>query len=105
MAADTGKFHGIVKLDSNGEISCFCSYDEYLQGKCGCRDRFDCPEAFIEATILPGTRPSDKVKQTIKAAKKVGSNLRKSTRHLDSSIKKGIAQLEKDVRAIKRFKF
>ena len=53
------KFHGIVKFNAVGEVDCFCTYEEYLRKGCACREQFNCPEAMIEITVIPGTRPSD----------------------------------------------
>ena len=104
MATNSKKFHGIVLLDVNDEIVCFCSYDDYLQGNCACRDKFDCPEALIEVTVLPGTRPSDKIKKIVKDVKRARKDVVKHTRVMHNSIKKGLADLEKAVRKSGRFK-
>ncbi len=98
------KFHGIILLNDNDEIVCFCSYDDYLQGNCACRDKYDCPEALIEVTVLPGSRPSDKMKRAVKDIKKASKDVVKHTRIINNSIKKGLVDLEKAVRKAGRFK-
>lgn len=88
------KFHGIVRFDATGETVCFCSYEEYLRKGCACRERFDCPEAMIEITVLPGTRPSD---QKIEFLKKAERKIKKVSKSINS-IKKGISRLERDMK-------
>lgn len=104
MSNSPKKFHGIVLIDKNDEIVCFCSYSDYLQGNCACREKYDCPEAFIEVTVIPGTRPSDKIKQVVKNVKKASRDVLNNTRRMNNSIKKGLAELEKSVRKAGRFK-
>lgn len=91
----SSRFRAIVKLDDKEEIECFCPYDEYLQGKCVCREEFDCPEAFIEVTVLPNSRPSDKtasvIKKSARETKKAERELKKAT----DRIKQGVNRLEK----------
>lgn len=89
--SETKKFHGIVKFNTLGEVECFCSYDEYLRKGCACREKFDCPEAMIEITTIPGTRPSD---QELEPVKKAEKDIKKSI----NSIKKGVSRLERDMR-------
>ena len=80
MSGNT-KFHGIVRFDSTGEIVCFCSYEEYLRKGCACRERFDCPEAMIEITVLPGTKPSDR---SMESLKKAGRKIKKVSKSINS---------------------
>ncbi len=92
--SNSKKIHGVVRLDAVGEIVCFCSYDNYLRKRCVCRDHFDCPEAMIEITIIPGTRPSD---QNLEPIQKLKRTVKKATRDINS-IKKGVSRLERDMR-------
>ena len=88
------KSHGIVRLNSDGKVVCFCPYDDYLRNRCVCRDKFDCPEAMIEVTVIPGTRPSD---QDLEPLRKAERTIKKVTKNINS-IKKGISRLERDMR-------
>ena len=67
--------HALVNLSVDGNLICFCPYEEYLQGLCECRERFDCPESIIEITVLPNSRPSDqearKIRKATREVKKV----------------------------------
>jgi hypothetical protein len=96
VAENDRKFHCVLHLDDEGEVVCFCPYEEAVQGRCVCRDAYNCSEAMMEITIIPGTRPSDRdfepLKKVEKAAKKVSKNL--------DSIKKGISRLERDMKKI-----
>jgi len=92
--SESKKFHGIVRTDGNGNLVCFCSYEEYLRGVCGCREQFNCPEAMIEFTVLPGTKPSD---QDLLPLKKAKRNIKKVTKNINS-IKQGVSRLERDMR-------
>lgn len=97
----SSRFRAVVKIDDRGELECFCSYDEYLQGKCVCREEFNCPEAFIEVTVLPNSRPSDKgvsvLKKSMRETKKAGRDLKRAT----DRIKQGVNRLEKVTRGNK----
>ena len=92
--SDVKKFHGIVRMDGAGEVVCFCSYDEYLRNGCGCREKFNCPEAMIEITVIPGTRPLDRSLKPFREAEKSIQKISKNV----SSIKKGLSRLERDMR-------
>lgn len=88
-------FRAIVNLDEDGDVTCFCPYDNYLKGKCECREKFNCPEAMIEITVLPKSRPSEQAQAGIK---KVTRELKDSERKMKKSndrIKQGLSQLEK----------
>jgi hypothetical protein len=88
-------FRAIVNLDEDGDVTCFCPYENYLKGECACRDRFDCPEAMIEITVLPKSRPSEQAELGIK---KVARELKESERTMKKAndrIKQGLSQLEK----------
>ncbi len=92
------KFHAIVRFDSNGEVICFCSYDEYLRGKCACRDNYNCPEAMIDITVFPNSRPSDQeVKKVERAGKEINKALKKATEETNR-IKQGVSRLEKAIK-------
>ena len=94
--------HVILHTDAAGDIKCFCPYEEYLQGLCVCREKFDCPEAIIEFKILAGTKPSE---QTGASLNKIERELKKTERVIKQNtgkIKQGLASLEK---AIQRSKF
>lgn len=96
-------FRAIVHLDDKGEILCFCPYDEYLRGQCVCRDKYDCPEAMIEVTVLPKSRPSDK---SVQSAERAAKNLKKANQEVKKAndrIKQGVDRLEKALRG-SRFK-
>ena len=88
------KFHGIVRLDVGEEVICFCSYEDYLREGCVCKEKFNCPEAMIEITIIPGTRFSDNSLDPFKKAEK---SIQKISKNI-SSIKKGVSRLERDMR-------
>ena len=88
-------FRAIVNLDEDGDVTCFCPYENYLKGHCKCRDKFDCPEAMIEITVLPKSRPSEQAELGIK---KVARELKESERTMKKAndrIKQGLSQLEK----------
>ncbi len=88
------EFRGIVNINDKGEVICFCSHTEALQGKCLCRNKDNCPEAIISIEIIPGTRPSEQgVKQASKAKQTIAKEVTK--------IKEGLAHLEKAVRKTK----
>lgn len=94
--------HVILNADETGDIKCFCPYEEYLQGRCVCREKFDCPEAIIEFKILAGTKPSEQIGASLN---KIDRELRKTKRVIERNagkIKQGLASLEK---AIHRSKF
>ncbi len=92
------KFHGIVNFNEAGEVVCFCSYEEYLRGKCFCRETKDCPEAMIEITVMPNSKPSDKGIQKIKKAQKETSNALKKATEQTNRIKQGVTRLEKAIK-------
>lgn len=97
------KFHGIVNFNAAGEVICFCSYEEYLRGKCVCRETKDCPEAMIEITVLPNSTPVQKnVREIKKAHKEVSKALKKATEQTNR-IKQGVTRLEKAIKG-SRFK-
>ncbi len=88
-------FRAIVNVDADGDVTCFCPYENYLKGNCKCRVKFDCPEAMIEITVLPKSRPSEQVELGIK---KIARELKKSERTVKKAndrIKQGLSQLEK----------
>jgi len=95
------KFHGIVNLDDNGEVVCFCSYAEYEAGRCACRIGKDCPEAMIEISVIPGTKPSE---QVTSASRELEKTI-KDFEHGAKTIKQGLYELEKTLRGRKDFKF
>jgi hypothetical protein len=88
------EFRGVVNIDAKGEVVCFCSHSEVLQGKCLCRNRDDCPEAIISVEVMPGTRPSEQgISKIVKAKKNVAQDVVK--------IKEGLSRLEQAVRKTK----
>ena len=92
------KFHAIVRFDSQGEVVCFCSYEDYLRGQCECRDKYNCPEAMIDITVLPSSKPSE---QGLQKVKKTAKEMTKTTKKVvaeTNRIKQGLAQLEKNIR-------
>jgi len=92
------KFHAIVRFNTNGDLVCFCPYDNYLRGGCGCRDKYDCPEAMIEITVLPKSKPSE---QTVNKIKKADKDITKSLKQTEVSlnrIKQGVSRLEKAIK-------
>lgn len=91
----SSKFRAIVKLDEKGEIECFCPYDEYLKGICTCREEYNCPEAYIEITVLPNSRPSDKVLGIIKNNKREVKKVERQIKKETDRIKQGINQIER----------
>lgn len=88
-------FRAIVNVDAEGDVTCFCPYENYLKGNCECRVKFDCPEAMIEITVLPKSRPSEQAELGIK---KIAREIKKSERVVKKAndrIKQGLSQLEK----------
>jgi len=89
------EFRGVVNINEKGEVVCFCSQAEALQGKCLCQQRDNCPEAVISIEVIPGTRPSEKgIRKVAKSAEDVNKEVIK--------IKEGLTRLEK---AVKNSKF
>ena len=88
------EFRGVVNIDSRGDIICFCSQREVLQGKCICHKKDDCPEAVISVEVIEGTRPSEK---NIDQVSKSISEITKST----VKIKEGLSKLEQSVKKTK----
>lgn len=97
MTSESKSFRAIVNLDSKGEILCFCPYDEYLQGLCACREEYDCPEAVIELTVLPNSRPSEKVSGESKKVQRAVKAAEKEIKRSADRIKQGVNRLEKTV--------
>ena len=91
------KFHALVNLNSEGDILCFCPYDEYLQGLCKCRDQFDCPEAIIEVTVLPKSRPSEQETQDLRRVTREAKRVDKELKKTSHRIKQGVGRLEKAI--------
>ena len=89
------EFRGVVNINDKGEIVCFCSQMEALQGKCVCKTRDNCPDAIITIEIISGTTPVEQgIRKVKKASKDVGVEL--------DRIKQGLVKLEK---AVKNTKF
>ena len=89
------EFRGVVNINDRGEVVCFCSQEEALQGKCLCQKEKDCPEAIISVEVIPGTRPSEKeVKQILKTKENFTKEVTK--------IKEGLSRLEQ---AVKKTRF
>jgi len=92
------KFHGIVNFNEAGEVVCFCSYEEYLRGKCVCRETKDCPEAMIEITVMPTSKPSEKGVREIKKVQKETTKALKKVTAQTNRIKQGVTRLEKAIK-------
>ena len=88
-------FRAIVNLDKDGDVTCFCPYENYLKGNCVCRDKDDCPEAMIEITVLPKSRPSEQVGIGLKKVTKELKNSDRTMKKANDRIKQGLSQLEK----------
>lgn len=89
------EFRGVVNINEQGEIVCFCSQEEAMRGQCLCQKKYDCPEAMISVEVLPGTRPSEQgIKQVVVGTERVAKEVTK--------IKEGLSRLEQ---AIKKTKF
>ena len=96
------KRHVIANIDEDGDLICFCPYEDYLKGDCVCRDNADCPEAMIEITILPNSRPSQRgVQKVISEVKKVEKQVKQVVKSTNR-IKEGLNSLD---RAMKKNKF
>ncbi len=92
------ELHVIVNIGSDGDIKCFCPYDEYLQGKCACREKYNCPEAILEVKVISGTKPSDQIIQpAVKATRDMDKVTRKIKGHA-RKIKEATARFEKSVK-------
>jgi hypothetical protein len=85
------EFRGVVNINDVGDVICFCSQKEVLQGKCLCQNRDNCPEAIISIDVIPGSRPSEKGTQKItKSQDKLSKEVTK--------IKEGLSRLEQAVK-------
>jgi hypothetical protein len=88
------EFRGVVNINEQGEIVCFCSLEEAMRGHCVCQNKYDCPEAIISVETLPGTKPSEKgAKQIVTDTERVAKEVTK--------IKEGLSRLEQAVRKTK----
>lgn len=98
------RFHAIVNFDENGEVVCFCSYEEYKAGRCACRHKQDCPEAMIEISVIPGTKPSEQLTtQITQKSRELKSNLQEIEKSA-TKIKQGLSSLEKSLKGRKDFR-
>lgn len=88
-------FRAIVNLDEDGDVTCFCPYENYLKGNCSCRDKFDCPEAMIDITVLPNSRPSEQARTEIKKVTKSLKDSEREVKKASDRIKQGLSHLEK----------
>lgn len=88
------EFRGVVNINEEGEVVCFCSHKEVLQGKCSCQKKYNLPESLISIEVLPGTRPSER------GVKKLEDAGEKAIREVNK-IKEGLTQLEKSIRGTK----
>jgi hypothetical protein len=89
------EFRGVVNINEQGEIVCFCSLEEALRGQCLCQNKYDCPEAIISVETLPGTKPSERgIRQVVVDTERVAKEVTK--------IKEGLSRLEQ---AVKKTKF
>lgn len=88
------KLHCIVNLNVEGEVICFCSYEEYTQGRCACRDQYDCPEALIEVEVLPNTKPSEQAVIKLRNSSKEMEQALRGAEAGAKKIKEGLSRLE-----------
>ena len=91
--------HVLINIDEDGAILCFCPYESYLLGDCGCRGKNNCPEATLEITVLPNSRPSDQTMGGIKQITRDLKQMSKNAKKANDRIKQGVAQIEKVVRS------
>jgi len=88
------EFRGVVNINEAGEVVCFCSHKEVLQGKCTCQKKYDLPQAIISVEVIPGSRPSEReVKKVKKAGREIVEEVNK--------IKAGLTQFEKAIKGSK----
>jgi hypothetical protein len=97
-------FCGVVRLDSSGQLVCFCYEQDVKAGICECRRKFDCPEAKIDISIIPGTRPSETQGAEIVRVNRDVENAIKSTVKSAEKIKEGLSQLEKAIKRNSKFR-
>ncbi len=93
--------HVIVNMGEDGDVKCFCPYEEYLRVKGDCRSKFDCAEAILDVRIVAGSKPSE---QTSSAVTVTSMDIKKASRDITRSarkIKEGLARFEKSVRGSK----
>ena len=91
-------FRAIVNIDDDGDVTCFCPYENYLKGNCECRDKFDCPEAMIDITVLPKSRPSEQAQLGIKKVTREIKESERKIKKVNDRIKQGLSQLEKSTK-------
>ena len=97
-------FVGVVRLNDEGEMLCFCYQKDVDAGLCDCRRRFDCPEARVEISIIPGTRPSEvEAAATSQASRSLSKSVKDTVKGAEA-IKQGLAQLEKSIQKNSRFR-
>lgn len=97
-------FCGVVRVDSNGQLVCFCYEQDVKAGLCECQRKFDCPEAKIDISIIPGTRPSDLEGADLARANRDIESAIKSTVKSAEKIKEGLSQLEKSIKRNSKFR-
>lgn len=97
-------FVGVVRLNDEGELLCFCYQKDVEAGLCECRQRFDCPEAQVAVSVITGTRPSEIEAAAIESASRSLAKSVKDTAQGAEAIKQGLAQLEKSIRKNSRFR-
>jgi len=97
-------FCGVVRFDSNGQMVCFCYEQDVKAGICECQRKFDCPEAKIDISIIPGTRPSEIQGAEINRTNRDVENAIKSTVKSAEKIKEGLSQLEKAIKRNSKFR-
>jgi hypothetical protein len=89
-------FRAIVNLDEDDDVVCFCPYEKYLKGDCRCRNQgLDCPEAEVDITVMPNSRPSDQSKSEIKKVVREVKKVNRDLKNAAGRIKQGVSQLEK----------
>ena len=95
-------FLGVARFDANGEMVCFCYEADVKANRCGCKKKYDLPEARITIETIPGTRPSEQspASPTIKGVKAVEGQLKRLAKE-SNEIKKGLQNLEKAAKDIR----
>ena len=93
--------HVLVNISPDGDVKCFCPYEEYLQIKGDCRSKFDCAEAILDVSTIAGSKPSEQIPTalsvTSRDVKKASGDIIRQSRR----IKEGLASFEKAVRGSK----
>lgn len=97
-------FCGVVRFNEEGQLICFCYEEDVKAGICECQRKFDCPEAKVEISVIPGTRPSEIQKAEINRVNRDFTASMKSTIKSAEKIKEGLSQLEKSIKRNSKFR-